>query len=144
MNKTKHKSFHEVDTNFGTKKKVEICLQSRCLFLLPYTVVTRGIKNMYPLSPLCLTLFCQMNRDLEKTCCSSITWPFSCTVTPGASISYVVFCILTQYSLSLFTIFSKYKNCTKTFETDNHDKIVFHWCQFCKLHRQNPHAPPPF
>jgi len=81
MNKTKHKSFHEVDTNFGTKKKVEICLQSRCLFLLPYLLVTVGTKNMYPLSPLCLTLFCQMNRDLEKTCCSSITWPFSCTVT---------------------------------------------------------------
>jgi hypothetical protein len=73
---TKHKSFHKVDTNFGTKKKVEICLQSRCLLLLPYTVVTRGTKNMDALCPLCLTLFCQMNRDLEKTCCSSITWPF--------------------------------------------------------------------
>ena len=66
MNKTKHKSFHKVDTNFGMKKKVEICLKSRCLFLLPYTVVTRGTKNMYPLNPLYLTLFCQMNRDLEK------------------------------------------------------------------------------
>ena len=54
---TKHKSFHEVDTNFGTKKKVEICLQSRCLFLLPYTVVKRYKKICTPLAHCALLFF---------------------------------------------------------------------------------------
>jgi len=86
MNKTKSKSFYKVDTNFGTKKKVEICLQSRCLLLLPYTVVTRGTKICTPLTHCALLFFCQMNRDLEKTCCSSITWPFFHVQLPKSGI----------------------------------------------------------
>jgi len=71
---------------------------------------------MYPLNPLCLTLFCQMNRDLEKTCCSSITWPFFHVQLPKSGIHklrwFLHFDIVIPYP------FSKTKSLPEVFNND--------------------------
>merc|ERR1712008_153739 len=105
----------------------------------PYTVVTRGTKICTPLTHCALLFFCQMNRDLEKTCCSSITWPFFQVKLPKSGI-HKLRCFL-HFDIVFPIPFLK-QNLYQKFLTIIL-KIVFYWCKFCKLHRQNPHVPPP-